>query len=268
MERAMRILAVVVLCAGVAAGAGGAAVETPAGRVLRPADILGRAKAALGAAGNIKAELTLDVRYPSAYKSEIVMLASSTGDERSEMTTTINESTFRTTSIMSKGTLWTVEEAVGGTLVTKIDVDKVKKALREEGEDYAALPVLGPNVLTDLGHMAKIVKFDKSEAGVVGGRAVHVVSGGPWPGFEKGKRQLPLGAAKFYGKVKVYIDVEDYLPRKVELGEEEGKVLLSLEFKSLERNVAVPAGAFDYTPGEDAEVVDRTEWAIRQFKGE
>ncbi|MCD6405673.1 MAG: hypothetical protein J7M19_07595 [Planctomycetes bacterium] len=243
------------------------AAEEPAG-ALGPADIIMRAKSALAAAGNIEAEVDLDVNYPTHYSSHIKILASPTGDERSQMTTTINENTFSSLTVISKGVLWTQQSTPVGLVVTTIDINKVKKALRETGEEFAALPVLGTNLLFDLGNLAKIIKFDAADESTLESRKVRVISGRLRSAFEKGKMQLPLGAARYYSSVKVYLDSQDFLLRRIELGEEKGRPLVVLDFKMIEKNVEIPEGTFKYAPPEDTQVIDRTEWAIRQMKGE
>lgn len=243
------------------------AAEKPAG-ALRPADILMRAKSALAAAGNIKAEIALEVNYPARYNSQVKILASPTGDERSQMTTTINENSFSSLTVISKGVLWTEQATPVGPVVTTIDINKVKKALRETGEEFAALPILGTNLLFDLGNLAKIIKFDAADETTLDSRKVHVISGRLKSAFEKEKMQLPLGAARYYSSVKVYLDSQDFLLRRIEMGKEKGRPLVVLDFKTIEKNVEIPEGTFKYAPPEDTQVIDRTDWAIRQIKGE
>jgi hypothetical protein len=234
----------------------------------RAQEILMRAKSALAAAGTIKAALELEVNYPSHYKCAISILASPTGDERAEIRTTVNENSYTSLEVISKGVMWSEQHTPAGPIVTKIDINQVKKALREDGVEFAALPVLGTNLLFDLGNLARLVKFDTAGEAEIDSGKVLVISGALIPGFAKGKTALPTGAERYYASAKVYLDPESFLPRRMELGEEDGKPLLALDFKSIEKNAEAPPDAFAYTPPEDTEVIDRTQWAIGQFRGE
>lgn len=244
---------------------GAFAQEEP--RAAKPQEILMRAKSALAAAGTIKASLVLRVNYPSAYKSEIEILASPTGDERAEIKTTVKADSYSSLEVICKGVMWTEEHTPAGPIVTKIDVNQVKKALREDDTEFAALPVLGTNLLFDLGNLAKLVKFNTASETAIGSQKVVVIAGHLMDAFAKDKAALPIGAQKYYESAKVFLDAENFLPRRIELGEAEGKPLLSLDFKAIEKNVETAEDAFVYTPPEDAEIIDRTEWAIAQFRG-
>lgn len=231
-------------------------------------EVMTRAKAAIAAAGTVRAELSMTCRYPTTYTSEISILASPTGDERAEMKTTINQNTFRTLEVISGGILWSEQETPGGIIVGRIDLARVKSELRARGEQFAALPVLGTNLVFEIANMAKLVKFDRSEAAETSGKDAWVLTGSLQRRFAEGKAALPAGAVKFYRTVRLHIDAESFLPLAVELGLENGEPLLRVEFREIEGNVEPGEDAFAYEPPEDAQVVDRTDWAIGQLTGE
>lgn len=232
------------------------------------AEVMTRAKAAISAAGTVRAELLMTCRYPATYTSEISILASPTGDERAEMKTTINQNSFHTLEIISGGVLWSEQETPGGIIVGKIDLARVKSELRARDEEFAALPVLGTNLVFDIANMAKLVEFDTSEATETSGRDAWVLTGSLQRRFAEGEGALPAGAVEFYKTVRLHIDAESFLPLLAELGWDKGEPLLSVEFKEIEGNVEPGEDAFAYEPPEDAHVVDRTDWAIGQLTGE
>lgn len=231
-----------------------------------PREVLARAKAALAAAGTIKANITLDVYYPHRYTSSIVIYASASGDERAEMTTTQDGETHQSLEVLTKGVLWTRQETAEGKLATKIDINRVKKALGEADETFAITPIIGANALFDISLLAEIIDFDRVETATHGDRSVWVISGETAERFT-GKSSLPIGAERYYSTAAVHVDSKSFLPVRIELGRHEDKPVMSLEFESIETKVEAPPGTFDYTPGEDVEVVDRTDWAIAQLRG-
>ena len=231
-----------------------------------PGEVLTRAKAALAAAGTIKANIILDVHYPHRYTSSIVIYASASGDERAEMTTTQDGKTFQSLEVLTKGVLWTRQETAQGKLATKIDINRVKKALGEADETFAITPIIGANALFDISLLAEIIDFDRVEPATHGDKSAWVISGKMAERFTD-KSSLPIGAERYYSTAAVHVDSKSFLPLRIELGSHEDKPVMSLEFESIETKVEAPPGTFDYTPGEDVEVVDRTDWAIAQLKG-
>ncbi|MHC4712308.1 MAG: LolA family protein [Planctomycetota bacterium] len=234
----------------------------------QPDQILMHAKAALAAAGTIKADLLLEAYYPAPYKSEITILASPTGDERAEIRTTVGENSYSSLEVISKGVLWLEEQTPVGPTVSKIDIARVKRTVREEDAEFAALPILGTNLLFDLDNIARLINFDRVVESTAESVTTYVLTGKLAAGLEKGRRALPAGAEKYYGIARVQVDAQTFLPRRVELGEEEGKPLVSIEFLSIEKNVETDEETFVYSPPEDVEVVDRTDWAIAQLLGQ
>lgn len=232
----------------------------------RPREILTRAKAALAAAGTIKANIILNVHYPHRYTSSIVIYASATGEERAEMTTVQDGKTHRSLEILTKGVLWTRQETPQGKLATKIDINRVKRALREADETFTITPIIGANALFDLSRLAEIIDFNRVKPATHNEKPTWIISGEMAERFA-GKSSLPVGAARYYSTASVHIDSKSFLPVRIELGSHQGKPVMSLEFKSIETKVEAPPGTFDYTPGEDVEVVDRTDWAIAQLRG-
>jgi len=234
---------------------------------MKPVEILTQAKSALAGSGTIRARLVLTATYPMEYTSEIDIYSSPTGNERAEITSTQHESRYSALEVISEGILWTEQETPVGKVVSKIDMRQVKRALSEETSQFAAIPILGTNLLFDLGNLAQLIAFERSTSLLLDGEPYYVISGGPIDAIQSGKVTLPLGAIRYYSKARVLVRPGDFLPKRIELGDEDGKPALVLDFESIERNVEEPAGIFDYTPPEDAEVVDRTNWAIAQFNG-
>jgi len=255
-----------------AAGLGAQETAAPAALPTAPTalptakELLERAERALEEAGDIKAVLRLEVWYPAHYTSDIELYASQAGEERARVATKMDEDRYKSTHVISKGVLWREQDTVGGTIVTKIDIEKVKRELGKEDEAYAALPAMGVNALFEIRGLRRVVDFENVKEEEGEGGKVYVVSGKLAAKFEEGKKGLPAGAAKWYEGASVWMK-EDGLPVKVELGQEE-KPLMRLEFVSIERNVALPEGVFEYKAPTDAEIIDRTQWAVNELRGE
>ncbi len=229
--------------------------------------LLMRAKSALAAAGTIRATLKLEANYPSPYTSEITILASPTGEERAEMKTTVGENSYNTLEVISKGILWTEESTPAGTVVSMIDINRVRRTLRDGEVEFAALPALGTNLLFDVSNLSRFINFNSVSESTGGERRTLTLSGELAAAFQKDKKALPEGAARYYTKAKVTVDGETFLPVRVELGEENGKPLVAIDFVSIEKNVEAGEEAFDYSPPADVDVIDRTEWALDQLLG-
>jgi len=232
-------------------------------------DILKRAEEALAQAQAIQADIRLEVFYPAHYASTIDLLADPSGDERAEMETTVNSDSYKSIEVISNGILWSEQDTPAGKMVTKIDVSSIKKSLRKtEGSVFAALPILGTNALFDLTAMSHLVDFTESAQSSLDGVAVYVLTGRLAAKFADGKATLPAGAERYYRQVAVYIDADGFFPRRIELGSENGKPLVALDFLFVRKNVSVPEGAFSYSPPEDAQVVDATDWALSKLTGD
>jgi len=247
--------------------AAGEAVEAPAPAPMSAPEVITRVKGAMAAAGTIRARLTLRCNHPAAYTSEIEILASPTGDERAQIKTTIKENSFRTLEVISGGTLWSEQETVAGPIVGKIDLSRVKAELRERGEQYPAMPVLGANFALEVSNLARLVDFDRSEAAGSGDDGFYILTGSLRREFTEGKRPLPQGAVDFYRVVKLAVDASTFLPARIELGRKDGRPLVVVEIESLAANVETDEETFKYTPPEEAQIVDRTEWAIAELTG-
>jgi hypothetical protein len=242
------------------------AAEAPPTPSVSAADVLSKAQAALKDAGAVKASLKLEVWYPAHYSSVIDLYAAPSGDERAEIATTVNADSYKNIEVISGGVLWTEESTPVGTVASKIDIGRIKSDLAKSNEPYAALPALGANALFDLAALSRLVDFTDARESELDGHKVFVFSGALAKEFQDPKTPLPAGARRWYKSAVVYVG-EDFLPRRIELGLEDGKPLLRLDFTSLEKNVSLPPGVFDYTPPKDAEVVDRTGWALSQLQG-
>lgn len=231
---------------------------------INASEVLTRAKAALAKAGAVEAELLVEVTYPTKYKSEIELIANQTGDERARIKTTINDEIYDTLEVKSGGVLWTQQPTSTGTLVTKIDLAAVKRALEKNNISAAAASILDVNALFDLDNLTQLVDFDKAER--ASGESTDIVlTGALKKAFAEDKAALPIGARRYFEKATIVVDAESFLPRRVELG---ALAVVVVTFRGIETNAEIEEGAFEYTPPEGAEVVDRTDWAVAQLMGE
>jgi hypothetical protein len=242
------------------------AVESTAaqGPALNPADILGLAVSTVARAESVKAAGNLEAWYPFHYSSALNVLAARNGDERVEMTTTMKEDTVKAFEVISGGILWTESQSPTGPLVTKVDLNEVKKSLAAENKMSPALPLLGTNALFDLANLSKVVAFTGAYEQASGARKEYVLVGSLKSAFTA-ENPLPLAAQRFYKSVIVAVDAKDFFPRRIELGREDNHPLLRLEFTEVEMNAALPQDAFKYTIPEGADVVDRTAWTLSEL---
>ena len=242
------------------------AVAAPAGAALQPKEILDRAVAALKDAGNIRANVALEVWYPTHYTSVIDLYASPSGQERADLTTTVNADRFKSLEVISGRIVWCEQDSPAGKLVTKIDLETIRKELAKDKNSFAALPGMGTSSLFDVASLADLVDFNKAAESTLDGRKAFLLSGVLAAKYAEGKASLPAGAADWYKTAVLYVG-EDYMPLRIELGRHGDVPYARVDFKTIEKNVTVPAGAFDYAPPEDAEVVDSTQWALSELKG-
>jgi len=256
--------------ASAASGSPGAASSTESeitATLPKVAEVLARAEAALADAGTIKADVRMEVWYPAHSTSRIELYATEKGDERANIITTVNEDTYTSLEVISGGVIWMEQDTPGGRVASKIDTNEVKKALAGENARYAALPWLGANALFDLAAMSKFVEFTDVKGAKIDSQDVFVLAGGLPAKPAPDAPALPKGAERYYKSVAVWVRASDYLPARVELGIDQGKPAVRLDFAALEKNAAAPEGAFAYAPPAGAEVVDRTAWAVEQLKG-
>jgi hypothetical protein len=242
------------------------AAAVPAGAELNPKEILDRTVAALKSAGNIKANVALEVWYPTHYTSVIDLYASPSGQERADLTTTVNADRFKSVEVISGRIVWCEQDSPVGKLVTKIDLEMIQKELAKDKNSFAALPGMGTSTLFDVASLSDLVDFNKAVESTFDGRKAFLLSGVLAAKYAEGKASLPAGAADWYKTAVLYVG-EDYMPLRIELGQHGDMPYARVDFTTIEKNVTVPAGAFDYTPPENAEVVDNTQWALSELKG-
>jgi hypothetical protein len=229
------------------------------------AEILARCQAALAEAGTYRAELKLEAWYPTRYTSEISVIASPSGDERAEIKTTMRADSFKSLEVVAGGILWNEQSTPQGKVVLKTDINEIRKALAAEKAEFAPLPAQGAGAMFDLAGLVSLVDFTQAGETSLGERQVFALTGGLAAKFAEGKARLPAAAAKFYKAAAVYVDRNDFLPVRIELGSENGKPLVRLDFLKIEKNVTVPEGAFSYEVPADAELVDLTASALSEL---
>ncbi len=248
------------------ASADTSAPEGAAPRMSAP-EVLTRAQAAITAAGTIRASMEMVSSYPSEFSSTIDIMASPAGDERAEIVTTINTNSFRSLQVISGGVLWHEQATPVGPIVGRIDVSRVEEELGARRQEYAAPGVIGSNFVFDLAGVARLVEFDRAEVSGPDGEEVHVLSGSLRDEYTSGDDALPAGVIDFYSVVRLRIDARTFLPRRIEMGRDGGRPLLAIDITDIEVNFTPGEDAFEYTPPDGAQVVDRTDWAIAELTG-
>jgi hypothetical protein len=233
----------------------------------RPGEVLALAEAAMADAGVIKAEMKLEVSYPTKYTSVISLYANAAGDERAKIKTTMRSDTVRSLEVITGGMLYVEQATPVGIVVSKIDLNEVKKRLAAAKESFTPVPALGANALFELGALSAIVDFSDIKVHEAGDRSLYVISGKLSSKFADGGAKLPPGAARFYKSARVSVEKDTFLPASIELGDEGGKPILVLTFTSIEKGVEAPEGTFSYTVPPEADVIDRTAWAIAELGG-
>ncbi len=247
--------------------AGAPARETVEGATIRPADILQRAQAAYLAAGTIRAEAALDVTFPTTSTAHLSILSAPNGDVRIESSASMAGDSYQSLTVVSGGVIWTESPSPLGRVVSKIDVNAVKKALPPEQRGFATLPMVGATSLFDVTNFARLVDFAGAAETKLGDRRVYALKGALKESLKSGPGALPEVARRFYATATIYFDADSFFPARIELGGEPDRPALRLSFDSVEKNVDAPANAFSYAPPEGITVVDRTPWTVIELGG-